>query len=106
MSDRTTGLKMGVYDSEFRPMNVFIRYDQKMQDIITPPKNYIEMCEIAKKLSSKFPHVRIDLYNQNGAIWFGETTFFSGSGYTLFDPDEFDFMMGEAFKLPQRKGIR
>ena len=106
MSDRATGLKMEVYDSEFRPMNVFIRYDQRMQDTVKPPKNYNEMCQIAKKLSSKFPHVRVDLYNQNGAIWFGETTFFSGSGYTIFEPDEFDFMMGKAFKLPQRKGIR
>ena len=97
---------MEVYDSEFRPMNVFIRYDQRMQDTVKPPKNYNEMCQIAKKLSSKFPHVRVDLYNQNGAIWFGETTFFSGSGYTIFEPDEFDFMMGKAFKLPQRKGIR
>lgn len=106
MSDRATGLKMGVYDSDFRPMNVFIRYDQRMQENIQIPKKYSEMCEIAKKLSSKFPHVRIDLYNQNGKIWFGETTFFSGSGYTMFDPDEFDFMMGEAFKLPPRKGIK
>lgn len=47
------------------------------------------MCEIAEKLSAKFSHARIDLFDQNGVITFGEITFFSGSGYTCFDPDDF-----------------
>ena len=99
MTDRTAGLKMAVYDSEFRPMNAYISYDQKLQEVVPTPENYFEMCNIAQKLSSRFPHVRIDLYNQDGKIWFGETTFFDGSGYTLFEPDEFDYTMGEQFKI-------
>ena len=58
------------------------------------------MIAIAKTLSEDFPHVRVDMYNMDGKIIFGELTFYSASGYTLFEPDEFDFILGEHFDLP------
>jgi hypothetical protein len=58
------------------------------------------MVEIATDLSKEFPHVRVDLYNIDGKIFFGEMTFYSGSGYKGFIPDEFDFILGEQFVLP------
>lgn len=45
------------------------------------PSNFDEMKAIAEKLSSEFPHVRIDLYNVDGKIYFGEYTFYSDSGF-------------------------
>lgn len=65
------------------------------------PKNYDQMVQIAKKLSAGFPHVRVDMYNLEGKIIFGEMTFFNASGYSLFEPDIFDFEMGEQFILPE-----
>lgn len=56
------------------------------------------MMKIAETLSSDFPHVRVDLYNIDGRIVFGELTFFNASGYMIFTPDEFDFELGEKFK--------
>ena len=53
---------------------------------------------IAQTLSQSFPEVRVDLYNVNGNIFFGEMTFWDGSGYMKFEPDEFDFELGKAFK--------
>ena len=58
------------------------------------------MLEIAKKLSVGIPQVRIDLYNCNGQIYFGEITFFHWSGMTAFDPIEWDFKLGKMIKLP------
>lgn len=55
------------------------------------------MVEIARKLSEEFPEVRVDLYNIDGKIYFGELTFYDGSGYFHYDPDEFDFEMGRCF---------
>ena len=49
-----------------------------------------------------FPYVRVDFYDVDGKIYFGEMTFFPGSGYYDFEPDEFDFILGEKFYL---KGI-
>ena len=60
------------------------------------------MVEYAEKLSKPFPHVRVDFYNIDGTIIFGELTFFTNSGYIPFDPDSFDFEMGKAFVLPKR----
>lgn len=67
---------------------------------IAKPKNFEEMLGIAKKLSVGIPQVRIDLYNCNGKIYFGEITFFHWSGMTAFDPVEWDFKLGKLIKLP------
>ncbi len=48
---------------------------------ITKPKNYERMVEIVTKLCAPFPHVRVDLYNLDGRIVFGEMTFYSGGGF-------------------------
>jgi len=64
------------------------------------PENYNKMVEIAQKLSQGVPHVRVDLYNINGHIYFGELTFFHWSGLMPFDPAEWDLKMGEFLQLP------
>lgn len=59
------------------------------------PTNLHEMIRIAETLGSEFEYVRVDLYNVDGQIYFGEMTFFPGAGLTFFDPPEGDFAMGE-----------
>ena len=63
------------------------------------PDNIHEMIDIADNLSRDFPHVRVDLYNIDGLIVFGELTFYNASGYMLFIPDEWDYKFGESFEL-------
>lgn len=69
----------------------------------TPPSIdksvFLDMKIIAEKLSKPFPHVRVDLYNLDGKIVFGELTFFNASGYMRFNPDEFDFLLGQKFDI-------
>ena len=101
MGNRKNGLKVRIYDRGFRKLDTYISYGEKMETEAQKPENFEEMCEIAEKFSAKFPHARIDLFDQNGVITFGEITFFSGSGYTCFDPDDFDFQLGEFFQIPQ-----
>ena len=60
------------------------------------------MYDIAEILSRPFADSRIDLYCIDNKVYFGEITFFDGSGYMKFDPDEFDFTMGDKFILPER----
>lgn len=62
-------------------------------------KNIDEMIAIADKLSEDFPHVRVDLYNIDGKIVFGELTFYNAGGYMIFTPDKFDFEIGEEFEI-------
>jgi hypothetical protein len=70
---------------------------------IVKPENFEEMIKIAECLSEDFPHARVDLYNVEGQITFGEITFYNASGYTVFSPDEFDFILGNKFILPEKK---
>lgn len=58
------------------------------------------MLQIAKTLSEDFPHVRVDIYNINGRIYFGELTFYDASGYKSYKLVDFDYILGEEFKLP------
>jgi hypothetical protein len=72
---------------------------------IPKPKNFDKMIDIAEVLSKDFPHVRVDLYNIKGEIIFGELTFYNASGYTVFSPDEFDYILGKEFILPHNSSI-
>ena len=64
------------------------------------PHNFEEMKELAKVLSEGFPHVRVDLYEINGKVYFGELTFYHFGGVEPFVPDEWDEMFGNWLKLP------
>lgn len=64
------------------------------------PKNFDEMLEIAEKLAKGLPHIRVDLYDCNGQIYFGELTFFDGSGFDKIEPLEWDYKIGKMLKLP------
>lgn len=69
----------------------------------TKPQNFEEMLDVAHKLSMGFPHIRVDLYNIKGRVYFGELTFFHFSGTTPFNPREWDYKFGEYLKLPTIK---
>ena len=68
-------------------------------DIIPKPKNFDKMVEIAEKLSKGFPELRVDLYNIDGKIYFGELTFTSQGGFMDFYTPEFNKMLGEKFSI-------
>lgn len=59
------------------------------------PSNFDKMVEVAEKLASKFPFVRVDLYNINGKIYFSEMTFTPAKGTLILDDDKCDFEMGK-----------
>lgn len=70
---------------------------------ISKPRNFDEMISIAKRLSEKMPFMRVDLYNVNGCIFFGEMTFYPASGFGSFRPNEWNLKLGEELKLPIAK---
>jgi hypothetical protein len=97
------GGQFGIFEVDgFRDTGVNRADERPLEWHIPQPKNYNRMVEIATDLASVFPHARIDLYDlgERGGVRFGEITFFDGSGYFSFDPDEFDFVLGEEFAIP------
>ncbi len=88
------------YDRNFNYIDVRFSDDNFDPSLIQKPKNLDRMIEIAEKLSSPFPEVRVDLYNIDGKIYFGEMTFYHNGGYNESTPKDFVIKMGEKIKLP------
>lgn len=95
--DRYIDHKRNFYSTDWNRIDVDSDCNQKDVDV-PKPENFEYMLQVASKLSEDFPFVRVDLYNINGKIYFGELTFYPWSGYVKFDPDSFDFKLGQYFK--------
>ena len=99
-TDRYIGHKRNFYDTKWNNLN--ITSDCPSTDSTIPkPEALDDMLKIAAKLSEDFPFVRVDLYNQDEKIYFGELTFYPWSGYVQFEPDSVDYILGEKFILPK-----
>ena len=58
------------------------------------PLNYQKMLDVTKILASDFDYVRVDLYNLDGKIYFGELTFCDCSGFGKFTDEKWDYEFG------------
>jgi hypothetical protein len=67
---------------------------------VKKPKNLEKMIELAEILAKNITQVRIDFYEVNNKIYFGEMTFFDTSGFGKFEPDYWDKKIGDMIKLP------
>ena len=65
------------------------------------PVCFEEMKQLAATLSKGIPHVRVDFYEVNGKIYFGELTLFHWSGLVPFQPEEWDYTFGSWLTLPK-----
>ena len=99
--DRFNGHKRNVYDLNWNLIDLIIKFPGDKSRKIEKPIHFDEMLYVAAQLSKGIPHVRVDLYNVNGKIYFGELTFFHGSGMEKIDPIEWDYKLGNLIKLPQ-----
>lgn len=101
-SDRFSDLKFTFFDKNNKLIKVKqggSNYDPK----IKLPKTYDNMIELAEKLSKDTIVLRVDFYEVNGKIYFGELTFFDASGFDSFEPDYYDKIFGDMIKLPDKK---
>jgi hypothetical protein len=67
------------------------------------PAKFEEMKHLAEKLSRHIPtpYLRVDFYEVNGEVYFGELTFFHWSGFMPFEPEKWDKIFGSWIKLPK-----
>ena len=96
--DRYNNHKRNIYDMDFNQLNLRINYENANVDV-KKPKNWEEMVWVVKKLSAGFSHVRVDLYNVKGRIYFGELTFTTESGLARFYPKLFNNELGSMWNL-------
>ncbi len=104
-SDRESILKVDFFDLDGNKINVERYHPNSDLKKISITKTIKQMIDIAKVLSNDFPFARIDLYNDNGKILFGEITFFPGAGMEPFDCIENDKMFGDYFNIEHIKNL-
>lgn len=63
------------------------------------PKSLDKMIELSEKISSKIPFVRVDFYDVNGKIYFGEITFYPASGFGQFTDSKWDEELGKLIDI-------
>lgn len=92
------------FDMEFNHLD--LRIDHEMaEELPHPPKNFELMINLARKLSQGTPELRVDFYEVNGQVYFGEMTFFHCSGFWPFRPEKWDHILGEWINLPPKKTL-
>lgn len=95
------GLHTTFFDRDWKVMP-FERQFPSVHDGLPKPVGYEKMVELAEILSENIPFVRVDFYEINGQIYFGELTFFPGSGFRKFNPEKWDYILGDWIKLPSK----
>lgn len=102
------GAEVMTYDRDWNPHPEYCRVtpDFSLAEPMPKPNGYEHMIEVAEKLAEKFPVVRVDLYNLNGKVYFGEMTFTSYGAIMDFYSDEFLILAGKMIDLSGVKVVR
>ena len=100
-TERGSGdVKFDYYDADYNHLDL-IQYHPMSSHPLPKPQHFELMKELAAKLSKGIPHLRVDLYECNGHVDFGELTFYHHGGIVPFHPESWDYTFGSWLKLPQ-----
>ncbi|OUN60896.1 ATP-grasp fold amidoligase family protein [Faecalitalea cylindroides] len=94
-------VKFDFFDRDFKHLE-FKQGHPNAYILPEKPECFDEMIFLAEKLSTGIPHVRVDFYEVNGRVYFGELTFSHFAGLVPFEPEEWDYTFGEWIRLPKK----
>lgn len=97
-SDRVTNHSRNLYDSDWNLLP--IQFYEKNGSIDNRPHNLKDMIKLAETLSKAFSFARIDFYEVNKKVYFGEITFHPAAGFEKFTPNKWDLIFGKKITLP------
>lgn len=102
---RETGNKRNIYDADWNPL--YFSWVEAYKDTtnirgeeIPAPSSFDEMKRIGAEIAKDYPYVRVDFYDVDGKLYFGEITYHHGSGFDVFKPSHYDEEYGRMLKLP------
>ena len=101
---RETINKRNIYDADWKPL--MFTWSEKYKDPtklrgpeIAPPPTFNTMKELGAQIAKDFKYVRVDFYDVDGDLYFGEITLHHGSGFDVFVPESYDEYYGNILKL-------
>ena len=100
---RFTNHGRNYYDTSWKFLSFMTKtfpFDQNR--FVTPPPQLSCILALAAQLSQDIPFARVDFYSVKGKIYFGEMTFYPGSGFEEFTPAQWDKTFGDWLILPQK----
>lgn len=105
-ADRFRGHKRDLYDTSWNRLNVRTCSYRNLDKALPKPEKLDEMMFIAQRLADGLDFVRVDLYDINGRIYFGEMTNYPDNGFSRIEPDEYDFIFGSYWPRRHRGDAR
>jgi hypothetical protein len=103
--DKGVDIRYDYFDMDFNRVEISAGYERAGYEIVKP-SNFEEMKVVAAKLSNGICHVRVDLYNISGKIYFNEMTFFNWAGFQPFIPESWDSILGSWLDLPAKTSCK
>lgn len=95
----SSGLNIDIYDTNWNLTPMQRVGSPNSGGYSDKPKNYIQMIEYAERLAQNNKFLRVDFYNINDQLYFGELTFYPSSGFEGFEPREYDKLLGDWLNL-------
>ncbi len=103
-SNRFTTHNFNYFDMDFNPLPLrSVDGDPIDCALIEKPTAFEEMKTVVRKLSKDLAHIRVDMYEISGKVYFGELTFYDSSGFDNLNSDSVDLEWGSWITLPQQK---
>ncbi|MBD8591098.1 glycosyl transferase [Peribacillus simplex] len=96
--------KRNLFTTNWQYIDAKIKYPTQSSFNISKPNRLDDMLKCARALSSNIPHLRVDFYSINDQVYFGEMTFYHGSGFEKFEPESLALKMGSWIELPNQEG--
>ena len=88
-----------IYDMEWKKTKIAQIGDPISKVEYPKPQSFEQMVKFSKILSNNIPHLRVDWYDINGRLYFGELTFYDGAGFCPFEKYSDDLMLGQWMKI-------
>ena len=94
-----SGLTEDFYTADWTHIPVRRPKHPNSREALPKPPQLQEMLDLSVQLSKGIPFVRTDFYIVDGKVFFGEMTFYPTSGYTAFEPEKYDDIIGTWLNL-------
>ena len=91
------------FNMNYKKINIKRKDYQEFKETPKKPIKFEKMINLSRILYNGIPHVRVDWYEINGKLYFGELTLYTCSGFIPFENEEWDYKIGEMLKLPEKK---
>lgn len=93
------GVKTDLYDQSWKYLGIQDGHYPMAGDIFEKPNCLNELLELSKQLSVNAPFLRVDFNYWDNKLYFGELTFYHSGGMQSFQPEEYDYILGDWLKI-------